>query len=310
MMLRALSVILFFALSPAAFSQSTEEPEPAVQAPAGQGGAVRAETGVDAPIINPDDPLYSPFTARYLLDEVHRMRSDLERTRADLIEKQVQREYQIADRATAQAQRAIEVFFYTIAGVTTLGVFIGWSSLRDVKERVNQIAESKVSELIDGYAQRLDQIETELKVKSARLKEAQREIDLTNEVHSLWLRATQEATPAGKISVYDEIIRLRPDDVEALTYKADAALALNESQWALSLCNRALDREPDNAHAFYQRACAYAATGFIEEAMSDLRDAIQRSESLRVEARNDEAFDALRAMQEFQALTEVAIAAE
>lgn len=265
-----------------------------------------AAAGVDAPIEDIDAPLYSPFTARYLLDEVHRMRSDLERTRADIIERQVQREYQIAENATGYAQRAVETFFYIITGVTTLLVFLGWSSLRDVKSRINQIAEARVEEMVKGYADRLDQLEVELKKKSARLKEAQREIDLTNEVHSLWLRASQEATPAAKIAVYDEIMRLRPDDVEALTYKADAALALKESQWALSLANRALDMEPENAHAFYQRACAYAASGYTEEALADLREAVGRSESLKIEARTDDALETLHDLPEFIELTEVA----
>lgn len=263
------------------------------------------EVGVDAPIADLNEPLYSPFTARFLLDEQLKLRTEMERLRAELIERQTQREYQVAENATAYAQRAVEYFFYIIIAVTTLLVFLGWSSLRDVKSRINEIAEARVGELVQGYSERLDQIEGELKKKSAKLKEAQKEIDLTNEVHSLWLRASQEATPAAKIAVYDEIMRLRPDDVEAMTYKADAALALNEPQWALSLCNRALEKEPDNAHAFYQRACSFAASGFTEEAMEDLRSAIARSESLRIEARNDEALLALKDDAEFLELTDI-----
>ena len=290
-----------------ASSLAQDAPEPA------DAEAVEAEApldppvGVDAPIADLEQPLYSPFTARFLLDEQLKMRTELERLRAELIERQTQREYQVAENATAYAQRAVEYFFYIIIAVTTLLVFLGWSSLRDVKSRINEIAEARVGELVQGYSERLDQIEGELKKKSAKLKEAQKEIDLTNEVHSLWLRASQEATPAAKIAVYDEIMRLRPDDVEAMTYKADAALALNEPQWALSLCNRALEKEPDNAHAFYQRACSFAATGFVEEAMDDLRSAISRSESLRIEARNDDALDALKDDAEFLELTDISL---
>ncbi len=290
-----------------ASSLAQDAPEPA------DAEAVEAEApldppvGVDAPIADLEQPLYSPFTARFLLDEQLKMRTELERLRAELIERQTQREYQVAENATAYAQRAVEYFFYIIIAVTTLLVFLGWSSLRDVKSRINEIAEARVGELVQGYSERLDQIEGELKKKSAKLREAQKEIDLTNEVHSLWLRASQETTPAAKIAVYDEIMRLRPDDVEAMTYKADAALALNEPQWALSLCNRALDKEPDNAHAFYQRACSFAATGFVEEAMDDLRSAISRSESLRIEARNDDALDALKDDAEFLELTDISL---
>ena len=63
---------------------------------------------------------------------------------------------------------------------------------------------------------------------------------MTQEIQSLWFRAQRDSSPACKITVYDAFLKLRADDCEALTYKADAVLELNEPQWAINLCQQAL----------------------------------------------------------------------
>lgn len=257
---------------------------------------------IDTPIDDPDAPLYSPFTARYLLDEIRNLRSEFERSRAQIIERQITREYNIAHEAAGYARNAVELFFFVITAVMTLLVFLGWNSLRDVRNRINDIAEAKVGELVEGYAERLNAIEQELHEKSEHLLATQREIDDTNEIHSLWLRASQETTPAAKIAIYDEILRIRPDDTEALTFKADAALELEEPQWALSLTNRAIKLDPDSPHALYQRACAYAAMEMPTEALADLETVIGQSENYRETARTERAFTLLHGNDVFEKL--------
>jgi tetratricopeptide (TPR) repeat protein len=112
-------------------------------------------------------------------------------------------------------------------------------------------------------------------------------------VQSLWLRAGQETNPASKITVYDQIIKIRPLDVEALTYKADAVLELGEPQWASNLCHQALEVDPDNGHAFYQLACAYTAMNQLDEAVHFLLEAINRSETYWEQGKTDSALAAL-----------------
>ncbi|ACT60458.1 TPR end-of-group domain-containing protein [Hirschia baltica] len=259
---------------------------------------------LDKVVQEPDKPLYSPFTARYILDEVRHLRMDYERSRANMLERQVTREYEIAKDAAGYARNAVELFFFVITAVTTLLVFFGWNSLRDIRSRVSQIAEARVESLIAGYAERMDAVEAELKLKSKRLIEAQSEIDETNEIHSLWLRASQETAASSKIAIYDEILKMRPEDTEAMTFKADSALQMAEPQWALSLANRALVIDPDNAHAFYQRACAHTAIGSIEEAIADLETAVSMADTYRAQAASDPAFNPIKELEAFRALTE------
>ena len=107
----------------------------------------------------------------------------------------------------------------------------------------------------------------------------------------------------NKITVYDELLKLRGDDCEALTYKADAVLELNEPQWAINLCQQALKIDPDNSHAFYQLACAYTVMEQFDEAVRWLAEALRRSDSYVDEIRLDPALTALVNNEVFDQLT-------
>jgi tetratricopeptide (TPR) repeat protein len=197
----------------------------------------------------------------------------------------------------------ITYFFYVIAAVSALLVILGWNSMREVKDKVEQLAQQEVARISETFEERLKRIEDELHQKSEKIRSTQHQLSITNEIHSLWLKASQETQPQNKIAVYDQILAIKPDDTEALTYKADEALALGETEWARSLCNRALAIDPENGHAYYQRACAIAESGATEEALADLRQAIEISPAFRGEALRDTSFEKLRESEEFVELT-------
>ena len=272
------------------FSQedSTEKAQPA---------EISAES-----IDNLDKPLYSPFVERYILDELKQVRIDMQAQRAELIEKVVEKELAVADKAMGYASNTITYFFYIILAATTLMVLVGWTSLRDIKENVKSYADQEVLRLTAEYKQRLQALEEELQHKSYNIAQAHEEIDRTNEIHSLWLKASLESSPQNKISLYNQILDLRPDDTEALTYKADAALSLDEPQWAISLCNKALEIDSENGHAFYQRACANACLNAHEHALADLEKAIAISPAFSQDAESENCFSALQQDRRFKDL--------
>ncbi|BES72987.1 hypothetical protein RE428_40050 [Marinobacter nanhaiticus D15-8W] len=272
-----------------------------------EGPEAAAPDGADAEDVRErveslDEPLYNPFVERYLLDEVKSLRSEMQNTRAELIEKVVDKELTVADKTMSYATDTVTYFFYLIAGATSILVVIGWNSIRDMRNQLHSVAEKRVNELVVEYEKRLKFIEEQLQQKSDIINRNQEEIERTNEVHSLWLKASQETSQQNKISVYDQILDLRPDDVEALSYKADAVLELNEPLWAISLCLRALKLAPDNGHAHYQLACAYAEIGRWEDAIKSLASAIEMSEAYRDDASVDPSFDRLRDFEQFKQL--------
>jgi predicted Zn-dependent protease len=240
-----------------------------------------------------EKPLYSPFIERYVLDELKQLRTDMAAQKAELIQQIVDRELSTVDKAVSYATDTVTYFFYLIAGASSVLVLVGWSSIREIKERVHTLADEEISKLVNEYEQRLQAIEQQMNQKTLHIEENREEIERTQEVQSLWLRAGQENNSYSKIAIYDQILKLKPNDCEALTYKADAVLELNEPQWAANLCHQALIQDQDNSHAFYQLACAYTTMNKLDDAVSYLSKAIDRSETYRDQVSEDPALQPL-----------------
>jgi tetratricopeptide (TPR) repeat protein len=253
---------------------------------------------------NLDEALYSPFIERYVLDELKQLRIDQANTRTELIQQIVDREHRSVDRGVDYATSTITYFFYLIAAASSVLVVVGWTSIREMKERVHSLADEEISRLITEYEVRLETMESLMKQKTRHIEENREEIELTQELQSHWLRAQQEPSAANKIAIYDEILKLKPTDCEALTYKADAVLELNEPQWAANLCRQALKIDKDNSHAFYQLACAYTAMNQMEEAVRYLKEALHRRDSYLVDIRSDLALQPLVEHELFKELVE------
>ncbi|HEY7774248.1 MAG TPA: tetratricopeptide repeat protein [Marinagarivorans sp.] len=258
------------------------------------------QQAVDTAVDNLKEPLYSPFIERYVLDEIKQLRIDQAQTKNELIQQIVDREHHSVDRAVTYATDTVTYFFYLIAGATSVLVLVGWTSIREIKERVHSLADEEISRLVHQYEERLENIEKEVQKKTKHIKENKEEIELTQEVQSLWLRAQQETSPAAKIAVYDRLLTLRSDDCEALTYKADTVLELAEPQWAANLCHQALAIDPNNSHAFYQLGCAYVALDNFDESVSFLQKAISHNEAYRTEMSTDTALEKLRGYEPFE----------
>lgn len=235
-----------------------------------------------------DEPLYKPFIERYIIDEIKVLRSELEQQKVEMIREITDRELKVANSSISYATDTVTYFFYLIAAASSILLIVGWNSIREIRDRVQSIADEKVGRLVEEYEERLERVEKELLRKSRIIQENQHELEVTNEVQTLWVKATQETSWEQKIRLYDRILELRPDNAEALTYKADAALELNQHQWAISLCNRALTVEPDSGHAYFQLACAYADLGASRIALDYLKQAVSISDEYREQARQEQ----------------------
>ena len=249
-----------------------------------------------------DKPLYNPFVERYVLDELKILRTDIQSQRAEYIERFTSAELGASDRAINYTTSTVNNIFYIIAAAASILALVGWSSLREIRHKLNDVIEQKVSNISEDYEQRLLTLETKLKDRTDSIISAQEEISRTNTMHSLWMRAGLEATHQAKIDVYDQILSLNPNDVEALAYKADEVLEMGEPQWALNLCNRALLVDEEYPYAFYQRACANSTLHHLDSAFDDLKNAIELSNTYIDEARNDKDLKNLRNTEKFEKL--------
>ncbi len=248
------------------------------------------------------EPLYNAFTERYILDDLRTLRTEMAAQKVELLEQIMDREHSAIDRAVTYSTDTVTYFFYLVAAASSILVMVGWTSIREVRERVQSFANAEINKLISEYEERLANIEQQLLQKSQDIEENKEEIAQARETQSLWLRAQQEAHASGKISIYDQILKVNPDDASALTYKADAVLELNEPQWAINLCNQALQIDENNSHAYYQLACAYALMGYPDEAMKNILQAIEMNESYREDLDKEEMLVSLHELPEFKEL--------
>lgn len=249
-----------------------------------------------------DAPLYSAFTERYILDELKSLRTDMAAQRVEFIQQITDRQIEAVDRSVSYATNTVSNFFYIIAAVSSVLVIVGWTSIREMKEKMGNLADKELRKLIGAYEERLREIEQQLREKSTYIDENREAIERTKEIHALWLRAAQESAPANKITVYDQILALNPRDCEALTYKADAALESNEPQWAINLCQRALQLDASNAHAFYQLACAHAALAHFDDAITFLTKALINGDARLDDFAKDPALHPLHHLPAFEQL--------
>lgn len=250
------------------------------------------------------DILDRPLVERYILDELKAIRHDQQDLERRLTIEITDRELDVADKSLNYANVTVTYFFYIIAGVASLIALVGWQSLKDMKQSTKEMADARLDKLAKEYETKFLALERDLKRKTRIISENNQEIEIINEVHNLWLRAQNAQTPEQKMEIYDDILKIRPGDLEALTYKADAAMEMGEYHWAMSLCNRVLEVDDNNAHALYQRACSYARLGAEEQAIYDLHRSIEVSASIRELAAEESDLVSLRGNLQFDALIE------
>ncbi|MDP5252945.1 MULTISPECIES: tetratricopeptide repeat protein [unclassified Vibrio] len=248
------------------------------------------------------DMLDKPLMERYIIDELKSLRTDQQDLERRLTVQFTNRELEVADKSLNYANVTVTYFFYIIAGVASLIALIGWQSLKEIKVRTREMAEQRLDRIAKEYEKKFVALERDLKRKTRTISDNNKEIEIINELHNLWLRAQSMQTPEQRVEVYDEILKLRPGDLEALTYKADAVMEMKEYHWALSLSNRVLDLDESNGPALYQRACAYSRLGAEEQAIEDLEKAIDASPSVRDLITEELDFESLHGNPRFEAL--------
>ena len=244
-------------------------------------------------------PMYKPLMERYILDELRAVRQNQQKLREDVTKQVTHAQLDTADRAITYTTDTINNVFFIITATASILVLVGWNSLRDVKNKVEDIVNTRVSVITDEYEDRLKILEEKLRVRSEEILSNQERISVTNEVHSLWMRANLESDFANKIEIFDEILKRKPEDVEAIAYKADALLEINDTTQAIELCNQAIEIDSDYGYAYWQRACAYALIHEHADALADIKMALDYSPNLRNELLHESAFASLHNNESF-----------
>lgn len=249
-----------------------------------------------------DKELEKPLIERYIMDELKDLRMENMRVRND-VEKRVARlEVEQTDRAARYMTDTIGNVFYLIAAATSILIFAGWNSLRDIRRKTEEIVESRLDNITQKYNAQLQSLQDTLTLQSKKILDNQNKIYNTQYIHSLWMRSNLETNPQSKIDLYDEILKLNANDAEVYAYKADAVLDMDEYEWALNLSNKAIEIDPEYGYAYWQRSCANALLENKHEAIEDLKTAIEKSPHLRDEIDDEVLFENIKECEEFKKL--------
>lgn len=248
------------------------------------------EMNIEEELKKINKPIYTPFVESYILNEIKQLREENRNLKVELHKTLAKKEVEIANSVINYATSTINNMFYIITTASSILVIIGWTSIREINEKVKHMIEEKTSKTIKEYEIRMSKFEDSLSKRALQVKLNEEEILNMNAIHSLWLRASLDSTPNGKLEIYDEILAIRPNDIEALTFKSDAVLSLGEANWALKLTNHAIEVDNNYANAFYQRAKVYAVLQQEENSLLDLEKALNLNEDYILQIENEKVF--------------------
>lgn len=247
-----------------------------------------------------DRPLERPLVERYILDELKDLRIENLRLRTEVERRVSQNQVEQTDRAARYMTDTIVNVFYLIAAASSILIFAGWNSLRDIRSKTENIIEERVNKITQKYNAQMETLQEAMTLQSKKILDNQNKIYNTQYIHSLWMRSNLETNPQSRIEIYDEILKINSNDAEVYAYKADAVLDLDDYEWALNLSNKALEIDPEYGYAYWQRSCANAVLGNKKEALEDLLIAVQKSPNLKEELDKEELFENIKDTSEFK----------
>lgn len=248
----------------------------------------------------PNKSFFKPFIERFILDEITKLNKNQLLLEVKIIDRMSKNKLDMTDRSVKYATDTINNIFYTIAIGTSFLLLFGWRSLNDLKEDTRRSVEKRISKMTEDYESRLRGLEDSASKRSKQIIENQENIERAETIQSLWKRAGLENSQQERINIYNEIIKLNPQAVEALTYKADVLLELDEPRWALTLCDEAIEIDNDYGLSHWQRACALVQMGNIEDGIISIKKSISISPTLRDELLKEANFDLIHENSDFK----------
>lgn len=182
--------------------------------------------------------LDKPLVERYVLDELKDLRIENMKLRNEVERRISKTEVEQTDRAARYMTDTIANVFYLIAAATSILIFAGWNSLRDIRSKTETIVEERLNTITQKYNTQMQSLQDAMTLQSKKILDNQNKIYNTQYIHSLWMRSNLETNTQSRIDIYDEILKINPNDAEVYAYKADAVLDMDEYEWALNLRDR------------------------------------------------------------------------
>ena len=235
-----------------------------------------------------------PLRENFILGELKSLRTEMLELKAELIEKIANKELKVAEKSLNYALNAMNYFFVFLAGAVSLFAFFGVQTVREVKQKVNIIAEKRLEKIMKEYQERVTILENDIRVKGNAILKNQEAIHKTQKLQSIWVKINQEQNPYRKLQLYNNLLTIQPDfDVEVL--KGSLLLELEEEKDAsIQFHKHLVEKYPNHAESYYQRAKAYFKLNNIEDAIKDLEQSVELSRNFKEKIKTDSFWDKIK----------------
>ncbi|GFE68601.1 tetratricopeptide repeat protein [Chroococcus sp. FPU101] len=124
--------------------------------------------------------------------------------------------------------------------------------------------------------------------------------------HDSWFFLGYSLSNLGRleeaIQSFDTALALKPDDYAVWYFRGITLSNLGQFEEAIQSYDKVLKFKSEDANTYYNKACCYALQENIDQALSNLQQAIALDQQYQVMAKTDSDFDDIRSDQRFQNL--------
>jgi predicted PurR-regulated permease PerM len=109
-----------------------------------------------------EKPLYTPFVENYILNEIKQLREENRDLKVELHKTLAKKEIEMSSNVINYATSTINNMFYIIAAASSILVIIGWSSIKDINDKIKNMVDEKTSKTIQKYEEKMAGFEQDL----------------------------------------------------------------------------------------------------------------------------------------------------
>ena len=228
-----------------------------------------------------------PLKENYILGELKSLRTEMLEMKSAMIEKIAEKELKIAEKSLSYSSNAMNYFFVILAGVVSTFTFLGLRTIKEVKQRVNTIAEKELDKIMNEYQERVSKLENDIQIKGDAILKNQEAIHKTQKLQKIWIKINQEENPYKKLQLYNNLLAIQADfDVEIL--KGRLLLELEEEkESSVQFYDHLVKKYPYKSEGFYYRAKAYLSVNNVDKSIENLEHSISLSSDVKQKIVND-----------------------
>lgn len=209
-------------------------------------------------IIIPDE---ISWTDRFILGELKELRTWLEWIKREIYSEIQNREIDAVDKALSYSANTVNFLFVFITIIIMWFWVVWWRTIWDIKKSTKESMDRETKKIIANFQNKILELEKEQKV------------------NILWRQFNLSDSDVDKMAILDKVQKLKPDSQDVMVERWNIYLSMWLFEQVIETSSQILllDWVKNQAHALYNRICAYSKLWEMDKAYSDINHLIQLS---------------------------------